>query len=100
MFVFMNLQATTRNAMLKYDVYNSKHNYYITERFELCALTQNKYIFNHIDPFHKINNISMHLLQIQKTKEQLFIVQSVNIEDKTWEKLNSKRLNLYTYLKG
>lgn len=42
----------------------------------------------------------MHLLQIQKTKEQLFIVQSVNIEDKTWEKLNSKRLNLYTYLKG
>ena len=103
MFVSMNLQATTRNvyhAMLEYDVYDSDHNYYITERFELCALTTNKYIFNHIDPFHKINHVAMHLLEIQETKEQLFIVQSVNIEDETWDKLNRKRINLHTYLKG
>ena len=103
MFVSMNLQVTSINVyhdMPEYDVYDSNHNYYMTERFELCALTTNKYIFNHIDPFHKINHVLMHLLQIQKTKEQLFIVQSVNIEDGTWDKLNNKRLNLYTYLKG
>ena len=42
----------------------------------------------------------MHLLQIQETEEQLFIVQNVNIEDKTCDKLNNKRINLHTYLKG
>ena len=103
MFVSMNLQVTSKNInndMLEYDVYDSNHNYYITERFELCALTTNKYIFNHIDPFHKINHVAMHLLQIKKTEEELFIVQSVNIEDGTWDKLNNKRLSLHTYLKG
>ena len=97
----MNLQVTSRNVyhdMLEYDVYNSNHNYYITERFELCALTINKYIFNHVDPLHVINHVAMHLLQIKKTEEELFIVQSVNIEDGTWDKLNNKRSNLYKSL--
>ena len=103
MFVSMNLQVTSRNVyhdMLEYDVYNSNHNYYITERFELCALTINKYIFNHVDPFHKINHVAMHLLQIKKTEEELFIVQNINTENKIWDNLNNKRLKLYTYLKG
>ena len=103
MFISNKLKPTTKNInndMLEYDVYDSNHNYYITERFELCALTTNKYIFNHIDPFHKINHVAMHLLQIQKRKEHFFIIQKVNIENKTWDKLNSKRINLHTYLKG
>ena len=103
MFVSMNLQVTSKNInndMLEYDVYDSNHNYYITERFELCVLSQIKYISNHVDPLHVINHVVMHLLQIQETEEQLFIVQNVNIEDKTWDKLNNKRINLHTYLKG
>lgn len=103
MFVSMNLQVTSKNVhndMIEYDVYNSNHNYYMTERFELCSLATNKYIFNHIDPFHKLNYVAMHLLQIQKTKEHFFIIQKVNIENKTWDKLNSKRINLHRYLKG
>ena len=91
MFVSMNLQVSTKNInndMLEYDVYHSKHNYYMTERFELCTLEQRKYISNHVDPLHIINHVAMHLLQIQETEEQLFIVQNVNIEDKTWERLN------------
>lgn len=106
MFVSMNLKPTTKNInndMLEYDVYDSNHNYYMTERFELCVLVlgqKNNYITNHVDPLHVTNHVDMHLLQIQKTKEQLFIVQNINVEDETWEKLNSKRLNLYTYLKG
>ena len=101
MFVSMNLQVTTQNInndMLEYDVYHSKHNYYMTERFELCALTMNKYIYNHIDPLRIINHVAMHLLQIQETEEPLFIVQNVKVEDKTWERLNNKRLNLYKAL--
>ena len=101
MLISNKLKPTTKNInndMLEYDVYDSNHNYYMTERFELCALTTNKYIFNHIDPFHKINHVLMHLLQIQETKEQLFIVQNINVEDETWEKLNSKRLSLYKAL--
>ena len=97
MLVSMNLQVTTKNInndMLEYDVYNSKHSYYMTERFELCILAMNNYIFNHIDRLQIINHVAMHLLQIQKTEEQLFIVQNVKVEDKTWEKLNNKRLNL------
>lgn len=103
MFISNKLKPTTRNinnAMMEYDLYDSNHNYYMTERFELCSLATNKYIFNHIDPFHKLNYAAMHLLQIQKTKEHLFIIQKVNIENKTWDKLNSKRINLHTYLKG
>lgn len=101
MFVSMNLQVTTRDVhtnMLEYDVYHSKHNYYMTERFELCTLEQRKYISNHVDPLHVINHVAMHLLEIQETEEQLFIVQNVNIEDKTWDKLNNKRLSLYKSL--
>ena len=74
MFVSMNLQVTTKNInndMLEYDVYNSKHSYYMTERFELCVLTQRKYISNHFDPLHIINHVAMHLLQIKETEEQL-----------------------------
>ena len=103
MFISNKLKPTTKNInndMLEYDVYDSNHNYYMTERFELCSLTTNKYIFNHIDPFHKLNHVAMHLLQIQKIKEHFFIIQKVNIEKKIWDNLNSKRLNLYTYLKG
>lgn len=101
MFISMNLKPTTKNInndMLEYDVYNSKHSYYMTERFELCVLTQRKYISNHFDPLHIINHVAMHLLQIKETEEQLFIVQNVNVEDRTWEKLNNKRLNLYKCL--
>ena len=101
MFVSINLQVTTKNInndMLEYDVYDSNHNYYMTERFELCVLEQRRYITNHIDPLHVINHVAMHLLEIQETKEQLFIVQNVNIEDKTWERLNNKRSNLYKAL--
>ena len=101
MFVSMNLQVGTINIyknMFEYDVYDSKHNYYMTDRFELCVLTQRKYISNHVDPLHIINHVAMHLLQIRETEEQLFIVQKVNIEDKTWEKLNNKRADLYKAL--
>ena len=101
MFVSMNLQVTSKNVhndMIEYDVYDSNHMYYMTERFELCALTMNKYIFNHIKPFHKIHHIAMHLLKIQETEEPLFIVQNVNTKDKTWDKLNNKRLLLYKSL--
>lgn len=101
MFVSMNLQVTTQNInndMMEYDVYHSNHSYYMTERFELCVLSQRKYISNHVDPLHVINHVVMHLLQIQETEEQLFIVQNVNIEDKTWDKLNNKRSNLYKSL--
>ena len=101
MFVSMNLQVTSQDVhtdMLEYDVYHSKHLYYMTERFELCVLTQRKYISNHIDPLHIINHVAMHLLQIRETEEQLFIVQKVNIEDKTFDKLNNKRANLYKSL--
>lgn len=80
MFVSMNLQVTSRNVyhdMLEYDVYNSNHNYYITERY-----------------------VAMHLLQIQKTKEHFFIIQNINTENKIWDNLNNKRLKLYKYLKG
>lgn len=101
MFVSMNLQVTSQDVhtdMLEYDVYHSKHLYYMTDRFELCGLTSNKYIFNHIEPFHKINHIDMHLLQIRETEKQLFIVQKVNIEDKTFDNLNNKRANLYKSL--
>ena len=97
----MNLQVTSQDVhtdMLEYDVYHSKHLYYMTERFELCVLTQRKYISNHIDPLHIINHVAMHLLQIRETEEQLFIVQKVNIEDKTFDKLNNKRANLYKSL--
>ena len=103
MFISNKLKPTTKNInndMLEYDVYDSNHNYYMTERFELCVLSQIKYISNHVDPLHIINHVAMHLLQIQETKEQLFIVQNINIENKIWDNLNSKRLNLYTYLKG
>ena len=103
MFISNKLKPTTKNInndMLEYDVYDSNHNYYMTERFELCSLATNKYIFNHIDPFYKLNYVAMHLLQIQKTKEHFFIIQNINIENKIWDNLNSKRLNLYTYLKG
>ena len=61
--------------------------------------TQNKYIFNHINPFYKINS-NRHILQIKETEKQLFIVQKVNVEDRIWDKLNNKRINLHTYLKG
>ncbi len=101
MFLNNKLKVSTKNInndMLEYDVYHSKHNYYMTERFELCVLEQRKYISNHVDPLHIINHVDMHLLQIQETKEQLFIVQNVNIEDKTWDTLNNKRLNLYRSL--
>ena len=103
MFVSNKLEVTTQNInndMLEYDVYHSNHSYYMTERFELCVLSQRKYISNHVDPLHVINHVAMHLLQIKKTEEELFIVQSVNIEDGTWDNLNNKRLKLYTYLKG
>ena len=103
MFISNKLKPTTRNinnAILEYDVYDSNHMYYMTERFELCSLTTNKCILNHINPFYKLNYVAMHLLQIQKTKEHFFIIQNINTENKIWDNLNSKRLNLYTYLKG
>ena len=101
MFLSNKLKPTAKNIkndMLEYDVYDSNHNYYMTERFELCVLEQRRYISNHVDPLHIINHVAMHLLQIQETKEQLFIVQNINIEDKTWDKLNNKRSNLYKSL--
>lgn len=103
MFISNKLKPTTKNVhndMIEYDVYDSNHNYYMTERFELCSLTTNKYILNHINPFYKLNYVAMHLLQIQKTKEHFFIIQNINIENKIWDNLNNKRLKLYTYLKG
>ncbi len=101
MFVSDKLKVSAQDVhtnMLEYDVYHSKHNYYMTERFELCTLEQRKYISNHVDPLHIINHVGMHLLQIQETEKQLFIVQNVNIEDKTWERLNNKRVSLYKAL--
>ena len=101
MFISNKLKPTTKNInndMLEYDVYDSNHNYYMTERFELCVLGQRNYITNHVDPLHVTNHVAMHLLEIQETKEQLFIVQNINVEDETWEKLNSKRLSLYKAL--
>lgn len=101
MFVSMKLQVTSQDVytdMFEYDVYDSKHMYYMTERFELCVLGQRKYISNHVDPLHIINHVAMHLLQIQETEDQLFIVQKLNINDKIWDKLNNKRLNLYKSL--
>ena len=86
--------------MLEYDVYNWKHNYYITERFELCALEDiNKYLFNHFHIFYKAIDHNTHIIYVSKQNKPIFIIQRVNTDTGLWKNINDKRLRLHKILK-
>lgn len=111
MFISKSLQVSTTNIFgdkYNYDVYNTTDKYYMTDRFELCSLEINKYIFNHTNGFIKLADNNLHKLifnnNIKKllTKSEsnpVYIIQKMSPEtDKNWETINNKRLGLKNIL--
>ena len=111
MFISENLQVSTTNTFggkYHYDVYHTRDKYYMTDRFELCSLEQNKYIFNHTNGFIKLADNNRHELIFNNNIKKLlkksesnpvYIIQKMSPEtDKNWETINTKRLGLKNIL--
>lgn len=111
MFVSKSLQVSVTNKFgdkYYYDVYNTTDKYYMTDRFELCSLEQNKYIFNHTNGFIKLDDNYSHKLifndnQLLTKSESnpVYIIQKMNPAiDKNWKTMNNKRLGLKNILRN
>ena len=80
----------------------------MTDRFELCSLEQNKYIFNHTNGFIKLADNYHHKLifndnQLLTKSEpnQVYIIQKMSPStNKNWKTMNNKRLGLKNILRN
>ena len=87
---------------LKFNIQDDKHNQYLTDRFELYSQSQ-RYSFDHFQGCtihsNQIGN-TLYSLNDHKTCITYIVQQLDQTNSNMWKKINDKRLELLSILKG